>query len=123
MQCDCRTIGSISSKGPEAFLAMEIGHYKMSAEGVLAPCDPDEANRLMADEDSRMLSQARIGDSLISTAFLPICLTFEDGRPQAFETVIVQGHKSVVVARYSDLAEAYRGHDQEVAKIKAREVQ
>src|SRR5689334_22491178 len=102
---------------------MEIGHYRMSAEGILSPCGPDEADRMMADEDSRILAQDSVADSTVSTAFLPICLTFEDGRPQAFETVIVCGHKSLVVARYADLAEALRGHDHQVARIKGTDFQ
>lgn len=97
---------------------MELGYYEMSVEGVLKPCDAHVAGILMADEDARIVATTDIDDGFVSTAFLPICLTFEAGSPQAFETVVVRGHKSVVVKRYSDLAEALRGHDQVVQEQK-----
>lgn len=53
---------------------------------------------------------------VISTAFIPVCLRGEDGQPSCFETVVVRGHKSKVVRRYSDLHEALTGHDAVVAQ-------
>ncbi len=93
---------------------MELGYYEMSQEGVLKPCGAELAESLMADEDARIVASSNLDGTVVSTAFLPICLTFKDGTPQAFETVIIRGHKSVVVRRYSDLAEALKGHDQVV---------
>jgi hypothetical protein len=94
---------------------VDTAYISMTVEGVLAPCAPDIAQSLMLDEDSRVIASSHVGAILISTAFLPICLTFEDGSPQAFETVIIRGHKASVVKRYSDLAEALKGHDETVA--------
>ncbi|GIK31585.1 MAG: hypothetical protein BroJett009_05770 [Armatimonadota bacterium] len=97
---------------------MELGYYEMSVEGVLRPCDAEVVETLMADEDARIVATTNIDGGFVSTAFLPICLTFEDGSPQAFETVVIRGHKSLVVKRYSDLAEALKGHDQVVQNQK-----
>lgn len=93
---------------------MELGYYEMSVEGVLRPCDAEVAETLMADEDARIVATTDFYGGFVSTVFLPICLKFEDGTPQAFETVTVQKHKALVVKRYSDLAEALKGHDQVV---------
>ncbi len=69
----------------------------------------------MSEEDSRVIAKTEVDDKLISTTFLPICMTFEDGSPQAFETVVVRGQKSRTMKRYADLAEALHGHDLIVA--------
>lgn len=90
----------------------------MDVEGVLSQCERTDAEELMADEDSRIVASTKIRDGFVSTAFLPICLVFEDGTPQAFETVVVRNQKSVVARRYSDLAEALNGHDQVVEDLK-----
>lgn len=99
---------------------MDIGYYSMTVEGILAPCPPEIAESLMSDEDSRIVASSSSGGALVSTAFLPICLTFEDGSPQAFETVVIRGHKSQVIRRYSDLAEALKGHDATVEDLRGR---
>ncbi len=52
----------------------------------------------------------------ISTAFTPLCLRTESGVPQAFETVVVRGAKSTVVARHTDLDSALRAHDELVRR-------
>jgi len=90
---------------------MKIGHFSMDSEGVISPCAVTVASELMADEDARIVSHTQFEGGFVSTAFLPVCLLKEDGSPQAFETVIVRGHKSIVVKRYCDLADALRGHD------------
>lgn len=90
---------------------VELGVYVMSEEGVLNPCSAELAESLMADEDSRIVASTNLNGTVVSTTFLPLCLTFEDGSPQAFETVIVRGHRSLVVTRYCDLADALSGHD------------
>lgn len=97
---------------------MELGHYEMSVEGVLKPCDIELAESLMADEDSRFLATTTVEGGFVSTVFLPICLMFEDGSPQAFETIVVRSQKSTVAKRYSDLAEALKGHDLIVESLK-----
>lgn len=89
----------------------ELGAYLMSVEGVLTPCSFETAQSLMADEDSRIVASTSVSDGFVSTAFLPICLRFEDGSPQAFETVVVRNQKATVVKRYSNLTEALAGHD------------
>lgn len=99
-------------------MSMAVGYYSMSAEGVLSPCTPEIAERLMLDEESRVVASTTLDGIFVSTAFLPICLKFEDGSPQTFETVVVRGHKSLVVKRYSDLADALSGHD-EVVRVQA----
>ncbi len=97
---------------------MELGYYEMSVEGLLRPCDAEVAGTLMADENARIIATTDIDDGFVSTAFLPICLMFEDGSPQAFETVVLRNQKSVVAKRYSDLAEALKGHDLIVESLK-----
>ncbi|HRK20616.1 MAG TPA: hypothetical protein PLX06_02325 [Fimbriimonadaceae bacterium] len=72
----------------------------------------------MDDEDSRIVATTEIPNGFVSTAFLPICLMFEDGSPQAFETVVVRNQKPTVAKRYSDLAEALKGHDLIVESLK-----
>lgn len=96
---------------------MEVCYLSMSPEGVLQPCTADEAQQLMTDEDALVVAKTDIGGGLVSTVFLPICMTFEDGSPQAFETVVVRGHKTHVRKRYSDLADALQGHDEIAASI------
>ena len=96
---------------------MEICYLSLSPEGVLTPCTVVEAETLMANEESRVLARNEIDGGFVSTAFLPICMTFEDGSPQAFETVVIRGHRSQVVKRYADLAEALRGHDETAASL------
>lgn len=102
---------------------MIVGHYSVSTAGVLTPCTPTEADRLIGDEQPRMVAPSRVGTSLISTTFVPVCLTFEDGRTQAFASIVERGHKAVVVARYSDLADDLNGHDREVARNTASGIQ
>ena len=71
----------------------------------------------MSDEHSRIVASSIINGVLVSTAFLPICLTFEDGEPQAFETVVIRGHKALALERYADLAEALKGHDAAIENL------
>jgi len=97
---------------------MNVGYLTMDSEGVLSPCTSAVAEQAMADEDSRILATSAVEGGFVSTAFLPICLMFEDGSPQAFETVVVRNQKPTVAKRYSDLAEALRGHDLIVESLK-----
>lgn len=76
----------------------EMGFYSMSVEGVLTPCSIEAADKLLADEDSRIVANTAIEGGFVSTAFLPICPMFEDGSPQAFETVVANSHNRVSCA-------------------------
>ena len=84
----------------------------MDEEGLIA-----EVPELEGEASApRVVASHEPGDGLvISTAFIPVCIRGEDGRPSCFETVVVRGHKSKVVRRYSDLHEALTGHDSVVA--------
>lgn len=97
---------------------MNVGFFTMDSEGVLSPCTSAVAERAMAEEDSRVLATSAVEGGFVSTAFVPICLMFEDGSPQAFETVVVRSQKSIVAKRYSDLSEVLKGHDQIVESLK-----
>lgn len=98
--------------------SVRVGYFRIDAEGVLTECAPGVAELLMDQENSRIVASTDIEGGFVSTAFLPICLMFEDGSPQAFETVVVRNQKSIVVKRYADLAEALKGHDQILETLK-----
>ena len=89
-----------------------IGFYTMNWEGVVRAATEAKAQEQELDDDRcRVAFHEAANGKIISTVFLPICLMFEDGSPQCFETVIVWNCKSKVVKRYSTFEAAIYGHD------------
>lgn len=87
--------------------SMNVAYVAMDEEGVVSELRaPSEfANPTVVAEHSPA------PDCLVSTAFIPVCLRNEARQPQCFETTVVRGQKSTVVARHVDLHEALSGHD------------
>lgn len=90
---------------------MNVAYVAMDEEGFISElhAPPELAGPTTVAEHKNALG------CLVSTAFVPVCLRNDSGQPQCFETVVVQGQKSTVVARYVDLYEALSGHDYVVA--------
>lgn len=90
---------------------VDIAHVGMDEEGIIT--EFREAPE--SSTQPRVLAEhVQSNGTLVSTAFTPLCMRSEAGVPQCFETVVVRGHKSLVVRRYTDLHEALRGHDETV---------
>jgi hypothetical protein len=89
-----------------------IGFYTLDREGIVSKATEAEAQEFASDEDrcNVALHKAKDG-TMVSTAFIPICLMFEDGSPQCFETIIVRDCKSRTMRRYSTFLDALNGHD------------
>jgi hypothetical protein len=97
---------------------MNIGFYEMNREGIVFEVDETTAMALSKDEDGRTIGFHKASDgTIVSTIFLPVCLLFEDGRPQCFETAIITGTKSTVAKRYSTFNQAIEGHDSFVGNL------
>lgn len=92
---------------------MQIAFMAMDDEGVLR----EVAEDALESQEPRVVAQhTRDDGSLVSKAFLPLCLRGEDRAPLCFETVVVRGHKSRVVAQHTDLHRALQAHDQIVGE-------
>lgn len=92
---------------------MEYVYVTMNSEGVLTE---HEEVPLDVPEPTVVAQHGKEGETLVSTAFTPLCLKSETGLPMPFETIIVRGHKSVVVGSYPSLDEAFAAHDQAVQR-------
>jgi hypothetical protein len=89
----------------------------MDREGVVSKATADEAAAFGKDEESCKVAYDESEGIIVSTIFLPICLSFDSGLPQCFETVVVKGMKSNVMKRYSTFCEAIEGHDRFVRDL------
>lgn len=92
---------------------MEYVFVTMDEEGVLS----EQALVPVEVPPPTTLAQHTIDNTTtISTAFTPLCLRSESGAPQPFETAVVRGHKSTIVARHTDLHTALTTHDEVVRR-------
>lgn len=89
----------------------------MDREGVVSKASADEAAAFGKDEQSCHVAYNESGGNSFSTRFVPICLSFDSGAPQCFETIIINGIKSTVMKRYSTFSEAIAGHDRFVKDL------
>lgn len=60
-----------------------------------------------------------LGETIISTVFLGVNHQFGDGPPLLWETLALRPDRTLVVERYSTLADAVEGHRAAVAKLGA----
>lgn len=92
---------------------MDYVFVTMDEEGVLS----EQAQVPVEVPPPTILAQHTVDNTTtISTAFTPLCLRCKSGAPQAFETAVVRGHKSTIVARHTDLHSALTTHDEVVRR-------
>lgn len=89
----------------------------MDREGIVSKATAAEAADFGKDEQSCKVAFNESQGIIVSTIFLPICLSFDSGLPQCFETVVLKGMKSNVMKRYSTFSEAIEGHDRFVRDL------
>jgi len=87
-------------------------YYTMNREGIVVEATFAEAQAQSESEAECAIAFTKLDNgTLVSTAFVPICLVFEDGKPQCFETVHIHNMKAKTLKRYSTFEDARKGHD------------
>jgi hypothetical protein len=83
------------------------------------PIDMMTWAQMFEDKAVKVVAQTKVGDVLVSTAWLGLDHNFLGGPPLIFETMVFGGLLDQEQERYSTEAQALAGHDQMVAKVKA----
>ncbi|MCP4607716.1 MAG: hypothetical protein GY845_03225 [Planctomycetes bacterium] len=68
----------------------------------------------------RKVKRENVGESDVSTVFLGVNHAWDDGPPLVFETLVFDGPLDGEMERYSTWAEAVKGHDEMVERIRAK---
>lgn len=99
---------------------MELNiYYKLDENKNAVPCADIHEFAKMYEHSDRVVKQEHIDDVFISTVFLGIDHRFIDNSgPILFETMIFSGEHDQYQERYSTWAEAVRGHDEIVERLK-----
>lgn len=66
----------------------------------------------------RMVRRTKVGDAQVSTVFLGIDHSFDDGPPVLFESCVFGGKLADEMDRYTSWAEAERGHVELVKRVR-----
>lgn len=92
--------------------------YAILVNGKVVPTDDFvKWAKFFENDKLRIIKRAEIGNITISTVFLGIDHGF-GGRPRWFETMIFNGPLDGKQERYESQAEAIRGHNYLVKKVK-----
>jgi hypothetical protein len=83
------------------------------------PMTPDEWLEKFSDFDYKRVALDKIGDVEVSTVWLGLNHNWGAGRPLIFETLTFGGPDDGDMDRYATEAEALRGHEQTVSRLKA----
>lgn len=73
----------------------------------------------MNDAEYKRVARTELGDVLVSTVWLGLNHSWDDGPPLIFETMIFGGPHDDWMDRYSTEAEALAGHERVVAALQA----
>lgn len=75
----------------------------------------------MEQKEARILNQTTIGESRISTVFLGLDHSWNDGPPVLWETMVFGGALDQEMERYTSQAAALEGHAEMVRRVRATE--
>jgi hypothetical protein len=95
---------------------MGNGWYILNKKHEIVPTDSLTATRWLCPDadgknDNRRVAYTKIGDVQISTVFLGLDHSFDDGPPLVFETMIFGGEHNEGQWRYHAWQEALEGHE------------
>jgi hypothetical protein len=85
--------------------------YKLDGD-TPAPVSAEEA-----DWSNRWRLRDTVGESIVSTVFIPLDHSFDDGDPVLFETLIFGGPLADEGERYHTKAQAKAGHAKWMARV------
>ena len=84
----------------------------------VVPCDDLMEWAKWYESANRHVAQDTIGNSVISTVFLGIDHSFENGPPLLFETLVFNGKLDGEMNRYSTWTDAVKGHKNMIERVK-----
>lgn len=97
--------------------------YILDDNCIPVPADMDTLTAWVSEnKNNRSVAFTEITpDVVVSTIFLGVDQSFgRPGGPILFETMVFNGHKSIAQDRYRTWAEALKGHEAMVDKIRAQ---
>jgi hypothetical protein len=81
------------------------------------PITMEEWGAALASGADRHVAETTVGDVWVSTVWLGLDHSWDDGPPLIFETMVFGGPCNEEMHRYSTEVQALAGHDQMVARV------